>query len=57
MLVSRAQAQAGRWYQETRDLAADFQAAFGAEYGAGLPPIEAIAVGADGGQTGARFSA
>jgi hypothetical protein len=57
MLLPRPQAQAGRWYQESRDLAADFQAAFGAEYGAGLPPIEAIAVGADGDQTGARFSA
>jgi len=56
MIVARAEARAGVWYSETRDLLADFQSAFGAEYGPGMPALRAIAVGADGDQTEARFT-
>ena len=57
MIVARPAAQAGAWYAERRDLRADFQRAFGREYGPGMPPLKAIVVGADSDQTGARFRA
>jgi len=57
MIVARPQAFAGRWYVEARDWQRDFQTAFGARY-PGIPPSPtAVAVGADGDQTGAVFSA
>ncbi|MEN9775484.1 MAG: hypothetical protein RL322_2554 [Pseudomonadota bacterium] len=56
MIVARAEARAGVWYAETRDVLADFQSAFGDEYGPGMPALRAVAVGADGDQTGARFT-
>lgn len=42
----------GRWFDETRDLAADFVQAFPAEARAGVPPLVAIGVSADGDDTG-----
>lgn len=42
----------GRWFDERRDLAADFARAFPREAAAGLPPIAAIGIGADGDNTG-----
>jgi hypothetical protein len=56
MIVARAQAREGLWYQESRDVLEDFQRAFGREYGPGRPPLRAIAIGADGDQTSARFT-
>jgi hypothetical protein len=44
------------WFEETRDIAADFRRAFGDEWPAtatGLPPLSAVLVGADADNTGA----
>lgn len=53
MLVLRA-GQYGRWFDETRDLAADFARAFPHEASGGLPPLAAVGVSADGDNTGGR---
>jgi hypothetical protein len=53
MLVLRS-AQAGeacRWYDERRDLRADFKQAFGREAGERLPQLSAVAIGADADNT------
>lgn len=42
----------GAWAEESRDLAADFARAFPHEARAGVPPLAAIAVSADGDNTG-----
>lgn len=57
MMVARRQALAGRWYLEERDWQRDFQNAFGSRYPGPVPSPAAVAVGADGDQTGAVFSA
>lgn len=57
MRVARAQAAAGQWYQEHRDWQQDFQSAFGSRYPGPTPAPVAVAVGSDGDQTGAVFSA
>lgn len=57
MRVARAQAVAGQWYQEERDWQQDFQRAFGSRYPGPTPAPVAVAVGSDGDQTGAVFSA
>ena len=54
MIVVRDDAGSGRWWEESRDLEADFQRAFGAEYGAGMPPLQAVAIAADTDQGGGR---
>jgi hypothetical protein len=46
----------GQWQSIQRDLQADFSRVFGAEYGAGIAPVAAIAVAADTDQTGERVS-
>jgi hypothetical protein len=51
MLVLR-QGATGRWFGESRDLRADFAAAFPLESKAGLPPLAAVALSADGDDTG-----
>jgi len=43
-----------RWVSEQRDVAADFRAAFGDESPDALPPLQAVAVGADNDNTGGR---
>jgi hypothetical protein len=53
MLVLR-NGQYGRWFDETRDLAADFTRAFPREAAGGLPPLAAVGVSADGDNTGGR---
>ncbi|RVU44442.1 DUF3047 domain-containing protein [Rubrivivax rivuli] len=53
-LVLRNAPEAGeRWFDESRDIAADFQRAFGAEIPT-LPPLVAVLVGADADNTGGR---
>lgn len=45
------------WFEETRDIAADFRRAFGDEWpatAAGLPPLTAVLVGADADNTGGQ---
>jgi hypothetical protein len=51
-----AKPSAGQWSRVCRHVPQDFQLAFGAEFGAGVAPLQAIAVGADGDQTSAEFS-
>jgi hypothetical protein len=48
---------AGRWQSERRDLAADFLRAFGDEARGEVPPVLAIAVGADADNTRGRSTA
>ncbi|WP_424811793.1 DUF3047 domain-containing protein [Roseococcus sp. YIM B11640] len=43
----------GRWFEERVDLAADWRRAFGGE----PPPLQEIAIGTDGDDTGTRISA
>lgn len=50
-------AQAGRWLDERRDLAADFRAAFGAQWRGPVPAITGVAVGNDTDQTGESATA
>jgi hypothetical protein len=53
-LVLRNAAEAGeRWYDESRDIAADFLRAFGDE-NPSVPPLVAVLVGADADNTGGR---
>jgi hypothetical protein len=53
-LVLRGQAEGtGRWLSERRDVAADFQRAFGDE-SAELPPLAAVVVAGDADNTGSR---
>ncbi|MEO7741924.1 MAG: DUF3047 domain-containing protein [Usitatibacter sp.] len=47
--------EAGRWMAESRDVAADYRAAFGAD--AQVPPISGIAASADTDQTGESVTA
>jgi hypothetical protein len=58
MLVLRSRASdaaPGRWFEESRDLAADFARAFPAEAAGGwLPRLSAVGVAGDGDNTGAR---
>ncbi len=51
MLVLR-QGAPGRWFEESRDLRADFAAAFPQESQGGLPPLAAVALSADADNTG-----
>ena len=57
MVVVRSSAEVGRWWLEDRDLARDFERAFGHEHGPAIAPIRAIAVAADTDQTGATLTA
>ncbi|GAB4466626.1 MAG: DUF3047 domain-containing protein [Burkholderiaceae bacterium] len=50
MLVLR-QGLTGRWFDESRDLRADFAAAFAQESKDGLPPLAAVALSADADNT------
>lgn len=56
MFVARSHARPGLWYGETRLWKQDFERAFGIRYPGAIPMPFAIAVGADGDQTGARFN-
>jgi len=59
MLVLRSAAigEQGRWFDERRDLRADFTRAFGDEAAAGVPPISAIAFASDADNTGSSVLA
>ncbi|HSQ10182.1 MAG TPA: DUF3047 domain-containing protein [Burkholderiaceae bacterium] len=52
VLRSAAAGEQGRWFDERRDLRADFARAFGTEAAGGLPPISAIAFASDADNTG-----
>jgi len=53
MLVLR-KGHYGQWFEESRDLAADFARAFPHEAVGGLPPLAAVGVSADADNTGGR---
>ena len=55
MIVARSTGRTGVWWDEERDLAADFRRAFGEEHGPGVPRLRAIAVAADTDQGGASL--
>lgn len=57
VVLQSGNARAGQWQTETRDLAADFRAAFGKEWTGPAPAITAIAVGNDTDQTGEHATA
>jgi hypothetical protein len=52
IVLRQAQDRLATWYDETRDVAADFRRAFGDE-SADLPPVVAVMVAGDGDNTGA----
>jgi len=47
----------GAWAEESRDLAADFRAAFGAQWSGPVPRVTGIAIGNDTDQTGETVTA
>lgn len=53
VVVESGMARAGQWFTETRDLAADFRAAFGED----VPPVTGIAIATDTDNTGERATA
>jgi len=58
MVVVRSGAErVGQWVAESRDLEADFRAAFGAEWRGPVPRVTGVAVGADTDQTGEAVTA
>lgn len=57
VVVQSGGANAGRWVEESRDVDADFRAAFGATWKRPTPRITGIAVGADTDQTGETVTA
>lgn len=52
LVVRGRESSAAGWSEERRDIAADFARLFGGEAGASLPPLTALAVGADADDTG-----
>jgi hypothetical protein len=57
VLRSGANGEQERWYDERRDLRADFRRAFPSEAAAGLPKVAAFAFATDADNTGSRASA
>lgn len=51
IVVNSGEQHLGQWFSHTRDLAADFQRAFGEESDT-LPPLQAVLVGGDSDNTG-----
>jgi hypothetical protein len=57
VVLESGNARAGEWVLEKRDVDADFQAAFGAQWGKPTPRISGVAVAADTDQTGETATA
>jgi hypothetical protein len=57
VVLETGREKAGRWVEEKRDLAADFQAAFGSQWKGPPPPITGVAAGNDTDQTGETATA
>lgn len=57
VVVESGGANAGRWTEVTRDIAADYRAAFGARYPGPVPRVSGVAISADTDQTGERVTA
>ena len=56
VMVIRSAPLSDTGWQEDRDLEADFQRAFGSEYGPGMAPVAAVALAADTDQSGSRVN-
>jgi hypothetical protein len=56
IVTSAAQPDSG-WQSVVRDIKADFQRAFGEEFGPGMPPLQAVIVTADTDQSGGAVRA
>lgn len=54
VLRSAAAGDVGRWFEEHRDLRADFSSAFGDEAEGGLPPVSAVGFATDADNTGGQ---
>jgi hypothetical protein len=52
VVVESGAARAGRWVEASRDVAADYRAAFGSRYPGPVPRISGVAISADTDQTG-----
>jgi hypothetical protein len=57
VVVESGAARAGEWVDETRDLEADYQAAFAARWPGSVPPVDGVAVSSDTDQTGEHVTA
>jgi hypothetical protein len=57
VVVESGAEHAGQWVAERRDVAADFRAAFGAQWGGAVPAITGVAAGNDTDQTGETATA
>jgi hypothetical protein len=57
IVLESGEANAGRWIDEKRDVAADFRAAFGPQWKGPLPAITGVAAGNDTDQTGESVTA
>lgn len=57
VVLESGEARAGQWVFEKRNVDADFQAAFGAQWSGPTPRITGVAVGADTDQTGESATA
>ena len=57
IVVESGEARAGAWIDETRDVAADYRAAFGARWPGPPPAVSGIAVSSDTDQTGESVNA
>ena len=57
VVVERGEERAGRWAEASRDVEADFRAAFGARYPGAMPRIAGVAISADTDQTGEAVTA
>lgn len=57
VVVESGTAEAGKWREEKRDVAADFRAAFGSQWHGAPPAITGVALGNDTDQTGESATA
>jgi len=57
IVLESGEANAGRWVDERRDVAADFRAAFGSQWTGAVPRVTGVGAGNDTDQTGERVVA
>lgn len=57
VVLESGEAHAGTWVEESRDVAADYAASFGARWPGPVPPIGGVALSADTDQTGESVTA